>query len=223
MPWLVGGFALIALSWFGLRAFVNASPGQIGRTLVWLLAVLGAALLALMLLAGRGGTAFSALVLLGPALWRWYQGWRARTAFSRAGGQETGVDTATLDMRLDLNSGEMRGRVKRGAFAGRDLSGLVEEGLRALLHDCETNDPESVPLLEAWLDRVHPDWRADPPMNEAQAFDLLNLSPGASEAEIKAAHRRAMRHAHPDHGGDEALAARLNAARDLLLRHRSAP
>ncbi|RVT97001.1 molecular chaperone DnaJ [Rhodovarius crocodyli] len=223
MPWLLGGFALLALGWFGLRAFVQASPAQLGRALVWFLAVLGAALLGLMLLAGRGGTAFSALILVGPALWRWFQGWRARTAFSRAGGQETGVETATLEMRLDLTTGEMRGRVRRGRFAGRDLSGLDEEGLRALLADCETTDPESVPLIEAWLDRVHPDWRSGPPLDEAQAFDLLNLSPGATEAEIKAAHRRAMLRAHPDHGGDEALAARLNAARDLLLRHRSAP
>lgn len=230
MPWLVGGFLLLALGWFGLQAFARANPAQIKNALVWLLAVAGALLLGLMLLAGRGGTAFSALLLLGPMLWRWWQGWRARAVFSRAEGQETGVDTATLEMRLDLSTGEMRGRVKRGAFAGRDLSELAEEGLRALLAECRREDPESVPLLEAWLDRVAPDWRVgagqgggEPPLDQAQALELLGLSPGATEAEIRAAHRQAMLRAHPDHGGDDNLAARLNAARDLLLRHGRAP
>jgi curved DNA-binding protein CbpA len=46
---------------------------------------------------------------------------------------------------------------------------------------------------------------------------LLGLVEGASAVDIRAAHRRAMRQAHPDAGGDGAQAARLNAARDFLL------
>jgi len=52
----------------------------------------------------------------------------------------------------------------------------------------------------------------------AEAHDLLGLSPGADRDAIIAAHRRLIARNHPDSGGTDALAARLNAARDLLLR-----
>lgn len=47
---------------------------------------------------------------------------------------------------------------------------------------------------------------------------LLGVAPGASEADIRAAHRRLMADAHPDHGGTTEQARRLNLARDALLR-----
>ena len=54
-------------------------------------------------------------------------------------------------------------------------------------------------------------------MTREEAYQILGLRPGASEAEIRAAHRRLMRAAHPDSGGSEWLATRLNQARDVLL------
>ena len=68
--------------------------------------------------------------------------------------------------------------------------------------------------------------RAPPPprrqggnMTRAEAYDVLGLHPGASEAEIRAAHHRLMRAAHPDSGGSDWLATRINQARDVLLGH----
>jgi hypothetical protein len=52
----------------------------------------------------------------------------------------------------------------------------------------------------------------------AEARDLLGLPLGADREAIIAAHRRLIARNHPDSGGTDALAARLNAARDLLLR-----
>jgi curved DNA-binding protein CbpA len=49
---------------------------------------------------------------------------------------------------------------------------------------------------------------------------VLGLRPGATEADIRAAHHRLMRTAHPDSGGSDWLATRVNQARDVLL-HRN--
>ncbi len=54
-------------------------------------------------------------------------------------------------------------------------------------------------------------------MTREEAYQVLGLKAGASEADIRAAHHRLMRAAHPDAGGSDWLAARINQARDLLL------
>jgi len=54
-------------------------------------------------------------------------------------------------------------------------------------------------------------------MSRAEAYAVLGLHPGASEAEIRAAHKRLMRAAHPDGGGSDWVASRVNQARDVLL------
>ena len=55
------------------------------------------------------------------------------------------------------------------------------------------------------------------PMTRDEAYAVLGLRPGASEPDIRNAHRRLMRGAHPDAGGSDWLAARINQARDILL------
>ncbi|MGE0223936.1 MAG: DnaJ domain-containing protein [Acetobacteraceae bacterium] len=64
--------------------------------------------------------------------------------------------------------------------------------------------------------------QASGPMTRDEAYQVLGLAAGASEAEIRAAHRRLMRGAHPDSGGSDWLAARVNQARDVLLGSRRA-
>ena len=55
-------------------------------------------------------------------------------------------------------------------------------------------------------------------MSLTEARAILGVGEGADEAEIRAAWRRLMQRAHPDAGGTEGLAERLNAARDRLLK-----
>ncbi len=58
------------------------------------------------------------------------------------------------------------------------------------------------------------------PMSQAEAYAILGLAPGASATAIRDAHRRLMRGAHPDGGGSDWLASRINQARDTLLGRR---
>jgi hypothetical protein len=55
-------------------------------------------------------------------------------------------------------------------------------------------------------------------MTKAEAYEVLGLKPGANADEVQSAHRRLMRMAHPDTGGSDWLASRVNQARDALLR-----
>jgi hypothetical protein len=227
MTWLALGALALLLVLAALRAFATAPVASVKKAAAWMAGGLGAVLLVALVVSGRAGQALWTLLLFGPLLMQAWRSWRAARTFSRGGqplpGQESRVETATLAMVLHHDSGRMTGTVKRGRFAGAELADLDLPALRDLLAECAAEDPESVPLLEAWLDRGHPEWRegappaAEGPLTRAEALAILGLEEGATVAEIRGAHRRLMRGAHPDQGGSAWLAARLNAARDLLL------
>lgn len=230
MVWIALGLLGLVTVMLLLRVFVDAKPGQVKTAVIWGGGALGLVLLAALLISGRGAQALWAGVLFGPAVVRAYRSWRAARTFARGGASSPGlasdVETAWLAMVLDHDTGQMSGRVKQGGFAGRELADLDLPALLDLLAEVSTADPDSAPLLEAWLDRALPDWRAAAPvtprgatgkMTRAEALAILGLPEGADEAAIQTAYRRLMRTAHPDQGGSDWLAARLNAARDLLV------
>jgi hypothetical protein len=72
-------------------------------------------------------------------------------------------------------------------------------------------------LYLAWSSRMRTQIRSEP-ISEADARAVLGVGRNATEAEIRAAWKKAMGRAHPDQGGTEGLATRVNAARDRLLK-----
>lgn len=58
-------------------------------------------------------------------------------------------------------------------------------------------------------------------MSEEEAREILGVSKHAGRAEIEAGYRRLMRLGHPDHGGSDGIAKKLNEARDVLLKGKS--
>ena len=227
MTWLALGAIALFLIFLLLRAFANAPVARVRQFGAVMLASIGAVLLLLGLFTARGQQALIALTFFLPLLLQWVQRWRTNKRFGGTApqtGAANSVETAFLSMTLHHDSGRMTGSVKAGQFAGRDLATLTLPELLTLLQECQAADADSVALLEAWLDRAHPDWRAEPAadprsaaMTREEALDILGLNEGADEDAIRAAHRRLMKTAHPDQGGSAWLAARINAARDLLL------
>ncbi len=236
LPYFVLGIALLAGLLLAGRWFTTADPKTLVKALKGLLFGVIGLVAVFFLLTGRLAWALFAL----PALLPWFM--RARSAhrmyktFSRmaagAGGgpgADTGktsdVETRFLRMALDHDSGHMTGEVLEGDYAGRTLDGMSMDEVVDLLRVCWTEDQPSAQVLEAYLNRVHPDWRQGAgaesaqgsAMTRAEALDVLGLDDGAGEKDIKDAHHRLIGGLHPDHGGSTYLAAKINQAKDVLL------
>ena len=239
MPYLFLGIALLIVLLLAGRWFANAEPKAILSVLKWV-AIVGIGLVAVALIfSGR----ILMLVWLLPALLPWIMRARhaARTAktFSRmagnGSGQQSTVESAFLEMRLDHDSGDMDGKILKGRFNGQMLNSLSREDVLALHQEYASIDDESARLLASYLDRTYPDWRGEGDenatdeeprgrstssgsMSRAEALKVLGLEANADDAEIKQAHHRLIAGLHPDHGGSAYLAAKINEARDVLLK-----
>lgn len=226
---LLVGAAIVALVYYGLKAFGRADAKalvKLGRT------VGGTVMLLLAGFLGMRGHIETAIPLsiFGLSLIGWNIGQAAPwNRLRTTKGRTSSVRTAALDMVLDHDSGRLSGTVTSGSFAGRELDTLDVPSVAALALEL---DSESRQLLEAYLDRRAPGWRENAQrdaggrsadtarrgtMTKEEAYQILGLAPGAGTDDVRKAHRTLMKKLHPDQGGSNYLAARVNEAKDILL------
>ncbi len=137
------------------------------------------------------------------------------------------LETPHIIVRVNANTRAMNGEVRQGTFAGMHLEQLAADDLLDLLAELRKTDQRSASVLMTYLDHTQlEDWRArfrarftktKEQMAREEALQILGLKEGASDDDIKAAYRRLMGRLHPDTGGTDYLAAKVNMAKDLLL------
>ena len=142
-------------------------------------------------------------------------------------GQRSTVATDILRMHLDHDSGKLNGEVLKGPFREWLLDEMDRDQLQALLNFCQAEDDESAQLLASYLQQRFPGesgfQQQAPPgasssgMSRQEALAVLGVAEDADREAIIAAHRSLMQKLHPDRGGNDYLAAKVNQAKDLLL------
>lgn len=235
--------ALLVVFWW-LRRWWRLTPStqrrrRLRQVLIWG----GVGLLALAALSGRLNPLIALLGALGALMLRVLslaQGYAHLHGLLRTLGLGGGaykpqpgmslLRSRFLELRFDQTQGHFHGLVREGPFSGRRLEVLDLEALARMLELYRERDPPSVALLETYLDQRFPGaWRArcggnssqvhgaGAPPDRAEASAILGVALDADAETVRAAHRRLMLRLHPDRGGSDYLASRINAARRVLL------
>lgn len=233
MQFLLLGLAALVVSLLLVQGFTRANAAVMARQLRLAGGAVLMGLAAILAVRGMLGPA-SVLAMLASGL----MGYSGGLPWSRGGlgsgqtpapGKSSSIKTEHLEVILDHDTGDVGGRVTRGMFAGRELSSLRPAEVALIWQDTRFVDPQSAQIIEAYLDRVHPSWRediargeremrdSDGRMQPTEAYEILGLEPGATDDEVRRAHRELMLKLHPDRGGSTYLAAQVNEAKDILL------
>ena len=142
------------------------------------------------------------------------------------------IKTPYLDIKINLRNGHIDGKVLQGEFAECMLSTLDQLQLDKLLEALRNVDREGTMLLQAYLARrfgasgqrgegqqqyQQQQSQGSSGLTKQEAWQILGLEPEANQDAIIKAHKRLIQKLHPDRGGNDYLAAKVNAAKDTLL------
>jgi hypothetical protein len=231
MPLVLLGLAALAVIALALFWFMRANPSGLARMLRFALVGLSAVGIGGLLIFGLRfipGMLPELLGLAGVVVATLVARAARRAAsggFSTPGaGKRSEVRTAYFDAWIDHGTGDVGGTVLKGRLAGRGFDALSDAELLDLHGEC-ASDGDSLKILESYLERrLGSDWRTaraprkkNGDMDQEEALAVLGLAAGASDEEIRAAHRRLIQRVHPDVGGSADLAARINRAKEVLL------
>jgi len=140
--------------------------------------------------------------------------WLCRTLARqyRQRGRATAVKTLLLASAAILLLLALSGRVHWIGAALASALAALRFALPLLLR--------ALPLLSSLLRQraqAAPQEPEQASLTEREALEILGLQRGASREEIIASHRRLIQKLHPDRGGNDYLASRINRAKQQLL------
>jgi hypothetical protein len=228
------GLALGGAVYLALWMFARSDAGRLGTAVTATsigFGVLGGILL---LLGSRGGLLVLAVAGGLYLIFNLHGWWLQQRDTPGSVGWRPPIVTKYLNVVADANTGKLYGTVLAGRFRNRRLTELSLEQLLEVREQCRRDDADATLLIEAYLDQVYgAAWKqksqggpfagprqantTDSVMSRAEAYEVLGLQPGADDAEIREAHHRLMMRLHPDQGGSDYLAMRINQAKDVLL------
>jgi DnaJ family protein C protein 19 len=154
-----------------------------------------------------------AALIIGLYLWRWLRGEYQKK------GRPFAVKTALVTTAGLLIALAATGRVHWvGAFLASGLAAL-RFALPLLMR--------GLPFLQHWSkaraeqnqgDQANNPYAESGEMTDAEAREVLGVEIDAGKTDIIEAHRRLIQKLHPDRGGSDYLAAKINRAKDCLLK-----
>ena len=238
--------ALLVVGWLLYNLYLKTllQQGQAGKVKLALI-VLGVIFL-IMAATGRApalfallGAAMTQIFRIAPLLIRFAPSlrrlWGSAVPGAAGAGQGAGVSrvtTPTIDMTLDHSTGTIDGQIKQGPCSGRQLSQLSLTELKSVYAYCQQNDGEAFRLVQTYAARARPgEWQepdndngqesnhpaSNSAMSVVEARQILGVNESASKQDIVQAHRSLMSRLHPDKGGSNYLAAKVNSAKQCLL------
>ncbi|MGI1678041.1 MAG: DnaJ domain-containing protein [Cellvibrionaceae bacterium] len=182
---------------------------------------------------------FPILLRLLPGLLPLYKNFKnsqsSKNMFTGNTGNTSSVQTDYLKLILDHDTGDISGDILTGPFSGSNLGLLDKANIKELLKYYSEHDQESHQLLLAYAERRFSEddfedlnqrntgenhsrkTQSSSDMTRKEALDILGLDESATEEEIISAHKKLMQKMHPDRGGSNYLAAKINEAKDHLM------
>jgi hypothetical protein len=236
MPRLILLVALVFIVWYFIQRIkaLQKKPEKERKAALWRLIFIGLFGVTLALvLSGRAHWLAAALAGLFPLL-KGSAGLLMRALpmlqawLRRGGGSKFGptLRSESLEIKVNIGNGSIDGKILKGELAGQSLSSLSREQLDPLLAQWRSDDPKAARLLNAYLarrfhntgnDHYQQHSQPETATEKGEAWQILGLEEGASKEEVIKAHKRLIQKLHPDRGGNDYLAAKINAAKDTLI------
>jgi succinate dehydrogenase flavin-adding protein (antitoxin of CptAB toxin-antitoxin module) len=228
MPRLLLLIAIIFSLWYWWK-IVKSLPSEKRRPFLWRTAFWSVLGLSVVLVAsGRMHWLGAGLAVLVPlAKGAFALGLRALPflqILSRFKTSPSQFRTKSLLVQVNFSTREMDGEILQGEFSGKRLSELSREELQSFAESLKVTDRESFLLLQTYLlrnnrggsEQSYTDGSLSE-LSEKEAYEILGLEANASKEDIIKAHKRLVQRLHPDRGGSDYLAAKINAAKDKLI------